>query len=348
LEALEDRCLPSVSYHRGAIFNNVQVETVYLGSQWSTSGGPQAAQRIDQFVQYLLQSPYMDMLGEYTTTFPVFGPTYVGRGQWVNHYIYNSSIPNTIDDSSSIENWLVSQINNKALPSLPDFNNLYLLILPPGVSTTSIRSYNATHTDKQELGYHASIANPSSNPSSPITYLINYVVIPYPGQGNPFISGLTDAFNSLTPTISHELAETVTDPNLGKVYGLPTGPFFIGGDTTGSWYQGNDYTNAQEIGDLAEGYYGNLNGYVVQAEWSNRNNRRILPPGAQWLTIGSGASGLMGADTPGTVVGPAAYADTYHATAGVGLNVSAAGGVLANDSDPFGNGSIPKKWSWQP
>ena len=37
LESLESREVPSVTYHGGAVLQNVEVQPVYLGSDWNTA-----------------------------------------------------------------------------------------------------------------------------------------------------------------------------------------------------------------------------------------------------------------------------------------------------------------------
>jgi hypothetical protein len=101
---------------------------------------------------------------------------------------------------------------------------------------------------------------------------IYYAVVPHP-IGNSDIRG----FNSLqqqTEVSSHELAEGTTDP-----------------DVQTGW---RDYFNTGgEIGDLAEGNFGLLDGYVVQAEYSNNADGPILPAGATRYDAGGAAAGPM-------------------------------------------------------
>src|SRR5262249_32050373 len=95
-----------------------------------------------------------------------------------------------------------------------------------------------------------------------------YAVIPYPGGTNPQAGGLT-AFQSLTDTASHELAEAVTDPYV-DAFGRPSG-----------W---GDYTfdrssiDEGEIADIAEDAPpATLNGYTVTELLSNLAHSNVAP-----------------------------------------------------------------------
>src|SRR5438477_6928836 len=63
LEALEDRCVPTVTYHGGALLANVETQAVYFGSDYLTVANV-AAQRnqLQGFVNYIAGSPYLDRL----------------------------------------------------------------------------------------------------------------------------------------------------------------------------------------------------------------------------------------------------------------------------------------------
>jgi hypothetical protein len=58
LEALEDRLTPSpLVYHGGPLIKNVQVETLYYGSNWGTDPNLQSdANRLDAYLGFLTQS----------------------------------------------------------------------------------------------------------------------------------------------------------------------------------------------------------------------------------------------------------------------------------------------------
>jgi hypothetical protein len=341
LEVLEDRVTPTaVTYHGGAIMNNVQVENIFYGAAWNTPANQQLQARINQFTAYLVQSPYMDMLSQYTGNGLLFGNNYVGRGNLYGSVVYEGSVSGTVT-SASIENTLIQGVlgpngtGGGGLPALPNFNNLYVVYLPPGVNDDV-----ALKEDAYAYHSHISLAGPPWNipPDAPINSQIQYVIAPYPGQGVPQPPYIPDPFDALTVAISHELAESVTNPNLiwGNQYANISGYGAGWYENTNFVYKGQQILG-QEIGDLAQGYTGRLNGYLVQAEWSNANNGPVLPLGATWTSYGSGSSGATGATTSGQMTGPIGNPDHYQIGANGLLFVSLAQGVLSNDTDMFHN-----------
>src|SRR5207249_983376 len=95
------------------------------------------------------------------------------------------------------------------------------------------------------MGYHTAFAGTDSTGRAQV---IHYAVVPYPGGsvGNTSLSWLP-SFNDLTEVTSRELADAITDPNLGY--------------NTMGWY---DDTLHGEAGDLCNGLTVYLAGYAVQ------------------------------------------------------------------------------------
>src|SRR5690242_773819 len=63
IEQLESRALLTVTYHGGALLTNVEVQAVYLGSDWQTNTSLHSqAGQLDQFLAMIVNSSYMDML----------------------------------------------------------------------------------------------------------------------------------------------------------------------------------------------------------------------------------------------------------------------------------------------
>jgi hypothetical protein len=128
-------------------------------------------------------------------------------------------------------------------------NTLYMAYLAPGVS---FNTQNGNVTGAAFNGYHD-----TSGPNDGFFYgaswipSFNYAVVGYPGA-----AASTAVFSQLTVVSSHEFAEAVTDPDLKS-----------------GWFQGSA---SGEIGDLANGYVGSLNGYAVQYLWSNQDNAPAL------------------------------------------------------------------------
>jgi hypothetical protein len=349
-ETLEVRRLLSggVTYHGGNLLPLVQVEMVYYGSVWGS--GPALEQRVQQLNNYMsmmLGSKFMtSVLGEYyQNPYPSVGVPirYVGPGTlaasvyttnsvWSGEVLQDdiTSVINNDDyrpPMGDIEHLIAGQINAGGLMQ-PSLDNLYVVVLPPGV-------YSAFCKDTQSAGFHSSFFQATGTVNGVATgNRVHYAVIAWPQTDwgiTQQLQGNTLAVQ--TTVISHELAEAVTDP---EYYQLGNSDFFPPG--YGGWFQSD--TGGPEIGDLAEGYYGLYNGYVIQAIWSNDVGGPVLPPGATWLTAGLGQGYWPSVATEdyvdGGFQGPTAGAASY-TFAGDATTVSSSNGLLNASSDPYNN-----------
>ncbi len=245
-ESLEARELLTVTYHGGQLLQQVEAQAVYLGSDWNTNSSlKNQTQSVDQFVSYLVQSPYMDML-----TQAGYG---VGEGSATTGQLLNASLNKSAGISDAqIQADLQSAISSSQLAT-PDPNRLYVVYVEPGVVIK-----NGSETSQNTfLGYHGAFAGKDASGKS---VDIHYAVIAYPGGSNPTSrsQGFSTDFNQLTDVTSHELAEAVVDPNVNY--------------KTLGWY--DDRLNG-EIGDLTSRTTV-LNGYVVQ-DLVNKNDQLIVP-----------------------------------------------------------------------
>lgn len=253
IEQLEGRDLLAVTFHGGHLLPHVEAQAVYLGSDWSgTAALNTQAAAVDQYMAYLVQSPYMDMLTNAGYN--------VGRGTSTAGKELNLTLSKSsgITDSQ-IRSDLQSAINSSQL-SPPDANRLYVVYVEPGVV---IKDGTATSTNSF-LGYHGAFAGATAAGKATD---IRYAVIAYPGSPNPSSTsqGFATSFDQLTSVTSHELAEAVTDPDVNY--------------KTLGWY--DDQKNG-EIGDLTTRTTV-LNGYVVQ-DLVNKNDQVIAPTSGSTTT----------------------------------------------------------------
>jgi len=228
VEGLEERAVPAVQYYGGGVLASVKAQAVYYGS-----GAASLQTSFDSYVNYIVKSPYMDALK--TAGYNV------GEGSAVTGYadnVPNLSTGTTITDAS-IEKRLQADIKSGAVQN-PDGSNLYIVVVEPNVAV-SIQGSNSVNNF---LGYHNAFDGYDAGGNA---QTIHYAVITYPGGsiGNAALpsSLAKTAFDQLTDVTSHELAEAVTDPNVG-LHGK------VG------WY---DYQKNGEIGDITEN---NSNAYV--------------------------------------------------------------------------------------
>jgi hypothetical protein len=260
LECLDDRLVPTVTYHGGALLPHVEVQGLYLGSDWYNNGTyyNQTAQ-FESFNRFLPQSSYMDLLNQLG-----YG---VGRG---------STSPGIIDKLALNKNYYltdsgirgeIQRFINIGYLQQPDANRLYVVYVEPGVAIMNDHDHNSTSI-RDFAGYHGAFAGRTAGGYAAD---IHYAVIAYSGGYNAIFPGLTP-YGSMTLTASHEIAEAATDPNVNY--------------RALSWY--DDY-NGGEIGDINR-YEALLNGYVVQSI-INKYDVAYIPYGATTLRALDAAAG---------------------------------------------------------
>jgi len=256
---------PHLNYYGGRVISNVQVAVVF----WTANVDATTQSQIGGFYSAITNSPYLDMLNEYDTTGlngladgqPGSNQT-IGRGTVIGPYTITPFTNATTIDDTQIQAELQAQI---AAHNLPDpttdgsgnVNTLYMVYFPLGY-TISLQGFFSC---QRFCGYHGTYVNNLSIP---------YGVMPdlsAPGcNGGGCGSGT--AFQNLTSVSSHELAESITDTEVGlaSVFDRPL-----------AWYDAN--SNA-EIGDLCNHQHVVVAGYTVQREWSNLRNACYAPTGA--------------------------------------------------------------------
>src|SRR5205814_5923939 len=91
LEALEDRCVPTVTYHGGALLPNVETQAVFYGTYYQAHRSPLThrtvypAQKtqLEGFLNYFTSSPYLDRLSSAGYNVAP-GSTTSGIPDWLN------------------------------------------------------------------------------------------------------------------------------------------------------------------------------------------------------------------------------------------------------------------------
>ena len=180
------------TYRGGPLLQAAQVFVLFWGTAWQ---GSQAAvvQQVNQFFDFILTSPLIDQLAEYS----VAGIS-IGHGSRTGALILSTDPPASIADSD-IQTLIQQEIANDSAVPQPTANTLYFVFLPPGV-TVSVNNGLSCST---LCGYH-----------SDINGKIFYAVMPYPDCTG--CRGALAVFDSLTAATSHELSEAITDPVPGQ------------------------------------------------------------------------------------------------------------------------------------
>jgi hypothetical protein len=238
VEALEAREVPTVTFHGGAVLQNVEVQGLYYGSDWSTSSYSTQRSQLDGFLQYIVQSGYTSAM-----LTSAYG-TGIGSASSGQTYAATLDKSQFLTDGT-IRSTLQACINAGAVQQ-PDANRLYVVYVEDNVAidATAVPGVRGT-SQNAFLGYHSAFAGTDRWGRAQD---IHYAIIAYPGGtvGNASLSWLS-SLNDMTEVTSHELAEAITDPNANY--------------RTLGWY---DDTLNGEVGDLCNAQTVYLNGYAVQ------------------------------------------------------------------------------------
>jgi hypothetical protein len=239
-----------LTYYGGPVISNMKSVDVSYGAGSFISPGHPGASAIAAFTGQLLGSGVDDWLSEYDT------PASGGTGQTIGRGAYDGTVtitPSPADNGSTIQDSQIqtelnAQITAGTLPT-PDADTSYAVFFPLGKSICDAGSCSLVSGGF--CAYHG-------------TFLRNGVPVTY--QVMPDLTGTSGCgsstdLNNTTSVLSHELTETITDPDVGLATVLAP-PL--------AWY---DATNG-EIGDICNAQQGSFVGtdsvtYVVQSEFSN-------------------------------------------------------------------------------
>ena len=279
-----------LQYFGGKVVSNIQVVQVLWGAgsyapEVTSTGSPSLA----SFYDGVLNSPYVDWLTEYNTASQTIGRgTFAGQAAIVPAAANNGAF---ITDAQ-IQAELSAQIQAGTLPApIHDASggpSTYYAVFFPHGKTISLGGALSCQTF---CAYHGTIANAGGKGE------ITYGVHPdfQSGSGCELGCGAAaTAFGDLTQVASHELIETITDPEVGLAP-------FIGPPL--AWYD----PAFGEIGDICNNQNGQVVGgdgvtYDVQREFSNAVGDCIVTnPLATPVVVGPVAEVCRGATTSATV-----------------------------------------------
>jgi uncharacterized repeat protein (TIGR01451 family) len=315
-----------VQYWGGPVISNVQVVEVMWGSFVdvpSTTG-------LEQFFTDITQSNYFDLLGEYSTV----GLTGLGGAPGTNQTIGLGTFSNpripiapslcpgsainppcTINDAQ-IQTEIVNQLNAQHLPTpvqdnQGNFNTVYMVYFPPGVTIILAPGVNSC----QPHGFCAYHSNVALNLQPKLPYGVFPDFGPT-GGCSAVVGGCGSGTSqqNLSSASSHELAEAVTDVEVGSFNGTVAAPPL-------AW---TDQNSGEEIGDFCNHdevqITVNSHTYTVQSILSNMQGGCVVAPGhflLQPVTAGS----IPGAAFQVTVTAESSsgfqlpgYNDTIHFT----------------------------------
>ncbi len=247
-----------LTYHGGPIISAVQVHTVL----WGPNVDPTLKSGIDGFFQFYLTSPPFAWLSEYST--PMTGGTNqtLGTGTYTGQTTITPSAVGTPCGSQTclsqtqIEAELANQIGAGNLPP-PQKDaqgyplSIYMTYFPPSIRINAFGQSSCT----QFCAFHDAFVNGSD-------------VVAYGVMADTSVCGfcgwpLQDNFQSFTAFSSHELAEAVTDVEVGL------------GNL--AWYDSSaSGARTGEIGDICAGDFAVYDNFNIQALWSNQDGNCIV------------------------------------------------------------------------
>jgi hypothetical protein len=185
---------PQLTYRGGPLITAVEVFTIFWGAAWQQAPQSAATAQINQFFDFILTSPLIDQLGEYSVP-----------GQKIGHGKRTGSITITTPtlkhsmSDTAIQHMLQQEISSNSAVPHPTPNTLYFVYLPPGVRVVQGGSASC----QAFCGYHNDISGQ-----------IFYAAMPYPGCAG--CTGGLSVIDALTSTSSHELCEAITDAIPGR------------------------------------------------------------------------------------------------------------------------------------
>ncbi len=262
--ALQDAPIAHLQYYGGPIVQN----PVFVNVSW----GPNVASygtQLDGFVsQVACSAEWTSTMAQYTGG---SGPlTHIEPGTfWGSVVLTPASNATTLDDSvikTQIAKWIA---DGKLPPN--DGNTIYSVLFPPGIKIT--QGGTSSCVSGGFCAYHGTAAGANGKH-------ILYAVLPDQGPGSGCNSGCgsnATLLNNVTSVLSHELAETITDPEVGLATDFAP-PL--------AWYD----AQKGEIGDICNANQGTLLGWTVQKEWSNVDNACVAQ--SQGFAIKAGSIGI--------------------------------------------------------
>lgn len=193
LEAAAPVVRPQLTYRGGPLLASVEAFLFFWGDAWQQAPQSALVQQLNDFFVFVLASPLMDQLSEYSTL--DFAITHGSRSGAI---ALTTAPPPSVEDAD-IQRFVQEEIASDPAVPQPTANSLYFVFLPPGVTV----GLDGGSSCVNFCGYHSAIDDK-----------VFYAVMPYPDCGG--CTGALTVFDALTSTSSHELCEAITDPVPGR------------------------------------------------------------------------------------------------------------------------------------
>ena len=251
-------------YYGGRVLAQAQVVPVYWGTP-----DPAYRARLDAWYAAFVAGPQFDWLGEYSTA----GATTVTGGMGTNQTLVHATFAGsfvihpgaaTTISEGDVKAELQHQVTTGGLPA-PGAETLYVFHFPNTVTLED----GSSHSCQDYCAYHDSFTAGGK------TWLIG-VIPSHEPPSSCSGCGELDWFSNLNGSVSHEVVEAITDPDVGGVH-RGCGPAWCDPG------KGDDLSVHAEIGDICESgpvtevQFADASHqlYVLQREWSNRHQACI-------------------------------------------------------------------------
>jgi MYXO-CTERM domain-containing protein len=241
-----------LKYYGGRVISNVKIVEV----SWGSGVDSNYLTQLQGFYQAIVTSPFVDWLSEYDTLglsgFADLQPgssQHIGRGSFVGSFVITPQNQSTSLSDADIQTELAAELASKALPapevdSGGNVDSLYMVDFPAGVSITLVGLQSCSGFG----AYHG-------------TFVYQAQSVPYGVHPNCNYS-----FDTSTLIHSHELAEAMTDTEVGLVETNKTNP----SARPLAWVTlASTAWDSLEIADICQGTSAQVAGYTVQKVWSN-------------------------------------------------------------------------------
>src|SRR5439155_5071463 len=126
-EAVASLEAPRLTYRGGALLPSVQV-FLFFWSAWQQDPQLGLVQQVNDFFEFVLTSPLMDQMAEYSVQDFTIGP-----GARTGAIVLTTAPPATVQDAA-IQQLIQEEIASDPAVSQPTSNSLYYVFLPPGVT----------------------------------------------------------------------------------------------------------------------------------------------------------------------------------------------------------------------
>jgi hypothetical protein len=273
VESLEDRLVPTIVFNpafgnetikpgsTSAGMQNPAVNIIFSGTYWDTPTAQATEAALLNGAKEILNSPYLSGLTQYGSS---------GTAHFAASWNDPNSVtvdPNNLGASpGDVEGFLINSIaNHSAYPGNIDYQHapIFVMVSDPISSKGYDGGWNGPYTYLQH--------NPAVLGG---LYERMHMIWIGTAPASSMLLASTDAF---TAVLSHELAETMSDPDPGNSgtevnpsRGLPAALANPGGNQIG------DY-EPDGAGQFHYAY--RLNGALVQPYWSQKDNAFIVPDG---------------------------------------------------------------------